>query len=189
MPAPRGPALLVCGLVLALTSCSDDGEPRADASPPPTPTEKCADGTPGGTECVVDDILQASAAPIDKSGAPASSASIPAVKLPSASGDLVTGGNDRQPSLTTRTFVVTVPRGSRLSVSAACQGFAELVVETVPDSKAELGLPCGRTRPNELTVQDPTPLSAPQRYSVTVTAAAPSRWYAAVGADASPPPP
>lgn len=176
----------VAAATLALTACSG-GSTAAPPVPPASPG--CPLTGPIPVECVPDDKgFDVSPVPVSTEGAPASSAAIPAVTLPAQPEDLVAGGNDRDPTLTTRTFAVTVPAGARLSVTSACRGFAELDVRTVPDSKAAHTLPCGRSDAIDITVRDPTLLAAPRRYQVTVRVPAPSRWYVAVGAVTFPAP-
>lgn len=180
-------------LLLAVALCACSSEPEAESSPlaSESPAVDCAtDGTTDlPVECVPGDRgFDASPAPVDTSGAPASSADIPAVALPRDPEDLALGGNADDPSRTTQTLTVTVPAGARLSATTACRGFVELELTTVPVSKVESVLPCGQDEAIELTVLDPVLLEAPVTYEVTVTAPAPSRWSVALGAVTRPAP-
>lgn len=175
--------------LFTLTACSSDPSPAPD--PIAMPSDVCPiDGiSPIPAECVPGDRgFDVVPVPVDKSGAPASSASIPAVVLTRQPGDLVAGGNDVDPSLTTRTFTVTVAAGARLSATSACRGFAELEVRSVPPTKIAHTLPCGQDQAIDLTVLDPTLLSKRQTYQVTVTAPAPSRWFLVLGSVTRPAP-
>lgn len=183
-------ALLLAITAVALVGCGSSG----DEAPPVTlpsasacPVEPPEQGLPA--ECVGGETgFDVTPAPVATEGAPASSAEIPAVVFDRVPTDLVTGGNDADPALERRTFTVTVPAGARLSATVACRGFGELTVTTSPRSEVELALPCGQDEPVDLTVLDPDFETQPATYEVVVEAPAPSRWYAAVGAETTPPP-
>jgi hypothetical protein len=178
-------APLLLTLPLLLTACSSDD--------PSTP-EPSALATSGGTDDC-DQFVNATEIPercipnqvtakpeVPSARYPKTSAEIAAVTLAAEAGDLARGGNDADPTLTTQTFRVTVPKGGRLEVTAACNGATFLEVATVPDSLAELTMSCfeeGST--SELSVSDNVFQPAPKSFDVTVTTQAPSRWFAAVG--------
>lgn len=171
------PLLLV---VLALTACTGGG--RSSAGPTAVPTPGCPLEGDIPASCVPDDTGFDSPPPIDFRGAPRSSAAIPVVAFARQPGDLALGGNDTDPTLTRRTFRVTVPAGRRLSVTAACRGYADLVVTTTPASKAEVTLRCGVQEAKEVTVLEPSAAARPTSYQVNVQVPGPSRWFVAVAA-------
>lgn len=179
-------APLLLALPLLLTACSSDDpttpEPRAlETSGGADDCEQFVNATEIPDRCISGP--QVTAKPeVPKDRYPATSAAIAPVTLEAEPGDLARGGNDADPTLTTRTFRVTVPKGGRLEVTAACNGATFLEVATVPDSLAELTMSCfeeGST--SELSVSDDVFQPAPKSFDVTVTTQAPSRWFAAVG--------
>jgi hypothetical protein len=179
-------------LCLALTACSDGGAvDEPDALPTATNAlpAVCASLQPGATQVPAECVEQGPDAPpeVPTGRYPATSAEIAAVTLPAAPTDLARGGNDADPALTTRAFTVTVPRGRRLQVTAACDGATFLDVDTEPASNAELRMSCFEEGAvSELTVGDDVVQGAPKQFRVTVTTQAPSRWFAAVGSTADP---
>lgn len=183
-------APLLLALPLVLTACSSD--PEASPGPSALPTLAAPTGCPtvGATEIPTECVPnQASDGPppIPVGKYPPTSAEIKPVVLAAAPGDLAAGGNDKDPTLLTRTFDVTVPAGARLSLAAACDGATFLEAKTVPASKAELTISCFDTDgPSELTVSDDVFQPAPKAFKVTITTKAPSRWYVAVGGTMDP---
>lgn len=177
----RLPAVLPLVLVLALSGCSEEEEPAPLGSPAADPCPPGATSLP--VECGPSD------APRTPSGAPpGSSADIPPVYFPPEPRELASGGNEADPSLTTRSFEVTLPAGSRLRVKGACQGTTNLVVDTTPDTATEMEFSCGLDgQTAELAVSDPKVASAPTRYVVKVTVPAPARWWASVSSTTEPP--
>ena len=180
------PLLLVP--VVALSACS--GDPVAEPGPLPTiGTDECSAGA-GATEvpasCVPSQGPEGPP-PVPTGSYPPTSAEIDPVTIPAAPTDLARGGNDADPSLTTRAFTVTVPQGRRLEVTAACDGATFLEVETEPASVAELTMSCFEpSGVSELTVGDDQVQAAPKQFRVTVTTKAPSRWFVAVGSTDAP---
>ncbi|MCU1693571.1 MAG: hypothetical protein JWM64_2662 [Frankiales bacterium] len=156
----RAALLLVAGL-LVLPACTDGGDDGVE--PLPTIQTLPPETTPP---------------PV----VPTRTDQVPPLVLPSRTRDLAAGGNDKDASLTRTTLTVTVPAGSRLSITGACQGSSTLTVETDPDSKAGFELPCGPATANEITVQEATLLTSPKTYRVRISAPAPARYYVAAGA-------
>lgn len=176
-------APLLLALPLLVTACSSDPATTEPTALPTVDSEGCeqfANATEIPERCVQSQVTAKPEVP--KGRYPKTSAEIAAVTLEAEPGDLARGGNDVDPTLTTRTFRVTVPKGGRLEVTAACNGATFLEVETVPDSLAELTMSCfeeGST--SELSVSDDVFQPAPKSFDVTVTTQAPSRWFATVG--------
>ncbi|MDP3713482.1 MAG: hypothetical protein Q8R60_13485 [Mycobacteriales bacterium] len=185
-------APLLLALPLLLTACSSEDpttpEPTALATSGDDDCDQFVNATEIPERCVPNQVTAKPEVP--KGRYPATSAEIAAVTLEAEAGDLARGGNDADPTLTTQTFRVTVPKGGRLEVTAACNGATFLEVATVPDSLAELTMSCfeeGST--SELSVSDDVFQPAPKSFDVTVTTQAPSRWFATVGSTSEALPP
>jgi hypothetical protein len=176
-------APLLLALPLLLTGCSGDTK-----EPDPLSTGDTPSNCPTGASNEVDPrcVSEGPEAPpeIPFGDFPKTSAEIAAVTIPSGPGELARGGNDVDPSLTTRTFEVTVPAGSRLLVTVACNGATFLDATTEPDSLAEVNMSCFEKSGgvSELAVGDTVVQKSPTRFSVTVKTSAPSRWFASVSA-------
>jgi hypothetical protein len=68
------------------------------------------------------------------------------VNLPE-SGELARGGNDKDPSVRTQRFTVTLPAGERPRTTLACQGARSVTLTTSPKSGAEQEFACGYSVP------------------------------------------
>lgn len=176
-------APLLLALPLLLTACSNDPQTPTPTALPTVDDKGCeqfVNATEIPDRCAGPQLTAKPTVPTGRY--PKTSAEIPAVTLEPVPGDLVRGGNDVDPTLSTRTFAVTVPKGGRLRVTTACNGASFLEVVTEPDSLAELTMSCfeqGST--SELTVSDDVFQPAPKTFQVTVKTTAPSRWFAALG--------
>lgn len=170
-------------LFALIAGCSGSSSPTAAPSPDPCKDAK-AESVPAS--CIPGEQGAFEAAPSQSGSPPSSSERIPPVTSPSVPGELARGGNDKDPSVTTRNFTVTLPAGQRLVTTLACQGARDVVLTTKPRSGAEQEFACGYTVPAELTVEDPTPARAATTYVVTVTAKAPARWYVVISASSQP---
>lgn len=166
-------------LWLLLAGCSADAEQDVPLPAVPSACPQEAEPVSVPAECIEggsdgDGIPVAS----PSTSPPATSDSIEPVTNAPTSDELARGGNDQDPALTTRVFTVTVPAGGRLRSQLACDGVGTAKLTTVPSSGAEQEFPCSyEGEPVELTVEDATPLPAPQTYEVTVTVEAPARWF------------
>lgn len=174
---------LLIALPLLVTGCSSGPSTDEPTTLPTIGPSGCPTGaaTEIPTECVPN---QPSDGPptIPYDNYPKTSAAIEAVTIDAAPGDLARGGNDADPTLTTRTFNVTVPAGARLQIVAACNGAAFLDVTSVPKSKVETTISCfDPGGVSQLGVGDDVFQKSPTSFAVTITVKAPSRWYLAVG--------
>ncbi len=184
---------LLVALPLLLTGCSNGGgSPGPSSLPTVGENGSCP---PAGATAIPSDCVTAQPPdgppPIPFDKFPKTSAAIPAVTIDAAPGDLARGGNDADPTLTTRTFNVTVPAGARLQVVAACNGAAFLDITTVPKTKVD-GTTISCFDPggvSQLGIGDDVVQKSPASFAVTVTVKAPSRWYLAVGSTTEAPPP
>ncbi len=169
-------ALLVLPLLTALGACSSGTTPKVTATGPSA--DVCA-GVNSGTATAVPESCAPTLGPTsDPSATATASAQLSPVKLAPDQGQVAAGGNDVDPSLTTMTFHVTIPTGTRLKVHAACLGNHNIVIKTQPTSDAESEFNCGiHGVASEVGVSDPHVVSAPTSFTVTVTTTAPTRWW------------
>lgn len=176
-------------VVVSLSACSSGGTtsgPTAVTRPTGCPPNEAPEIRP---ECV-EDSQDFDAVATPTGAAPSGSDAIAPVTLAKQPGDLALGGNEKDPAKTTQTFTVTVPAGSRLRTTAACEGRNQIAVTVSPQSAAAQEFTCGfEGAPAELTVEDSMPVRSPTTFTVTVTAKPPSRWFVAIGATDAPPPP
>lgn len=174
--------------LLFLTACTGGSAPAVEpsAAAPDPCSEVGATSVPAS--CIPGESGDFGAIPAQSGSPPTSSTSIPPVTAPPVPGELARGGNDKDPAQTTQTFAVTLPPGQRLRTTLACQGATTVRLVTSPQSGAEQEFACGYELPAELTVEDSVPTKAATRYTVTVTAPAPARWYVVVSATAEAPP-
>lgn len=186
-------APLLVALPLVLVGCSSDDSASPSPSTLPTVGQPLCSIGPDVTELPEECAPQTGPTgppDIPTSGYPKSSAGIDPVTIPGSPGDLVAGGNDKDPSLQTRTFTATVPKGQRLQITAACEGATFLEVTTVPTSLAEMEISCfDEGGISELTVGDDKFQKAPQSFQVIVKTKAPSRWFVVVSGTAEALPP
>ena len=152
-------------LAAACTSHSATG-----ANPTPTEDDGCSGATPA-PGCVT-----GSPTPVPY---PADAAKIPAFALPSPfPGELGRKDNSAAPALRTATLTVTIPAGRFVSSDVVCQGQGNVVLTTVPDSQAAQTINCdGNDTPSELQVFAEKRETAPKRYTFTLKATGPSRWF------------
>ena len=89
-------------------------------------------------------------------------------------------GND--PTLSTASFTVVVPKGQRVGSVITCIGNGEVKLATSPSSKAEQTISCDADAniASELEVEDDIVLPADTTYAVTVTVTKATRWSVAV---------
>ena len=115
--------------LLLLTGCTSGSAGEVPLpSPDPCLLDTTAEQVP--EECVEQGPSDGGSAP------PGSSAAIDPVTLPPATNELARGGNDKDPSLTSQEWEVTVPAGGRLKSTVACNGAGTTELVTVPKSGA-----------------------------------------------------
>ena len=103
-----------------------------------------------------------------------------ALRIEPLPGQLAAAGNDVAVARTSARLTAVVRPGHRLGVQAVCEGRTAVTVTTEPPSAVAVELPCGfEGAPREIGVEDPTGVAAATTYRITVSAPAPSRWYAA----------
>lgn len=179
------PPATVLACVLLLAACSSEA-PRAQQPPLPS-ADPCVDLTADRVpaQCLPDTGRPRPSGPPPSAG----SAAFAPLTVDARPGELARGGNDVEVGRTSRTFRVTVRRGSRLRITAACEGRTTVTVTTVPDSGAAFAFDCGfQGAPVELGVEDPTPVAADTSYVVTAGAPAPARWFVSIGQTDAPVP-
>lgn len=169
----RSAALLATPLLAALAACSSGSTPHAAPTSSGEPCSGLANAT------AIPDACAPSVGPsADPSSTIKATTDLPPVTLAPDKGQLAAGGNDKDPSLASSTFSVTVPVGTALKIHAACLGANHIVITTQPRTKAESEFNCGfHGVASEVGVTDDTVAKAPTQYVVTVKTTAPARWY------------
>ncbi len=174
----RRPAAVLVSLLAALAGCGGTPTPAATGDP-------CAVST--STTSLPGNCAPTTESTADPSSTVTATGQLPPLRLSPDPGQLAAGGNDTAPSLTTATFSVTLPAGTRLKIHVACAGKDFMKVTTVPDSKARLELKCGAGgSAAEVAVLDPAVVSTPTHYVVTVKTTAPARWWVNISGSKQP---
>ena len=157
-----------------LTGCSGGSSGAQEPLPLPSPTSTCdftATIVPGN--CVT-------AGPVSKFSTDPSKIAM-VVPRP-VKGRLGGADNGADPTKSSATFSVVVPKGNRIGSVITCIGNGEVTIATRPTSKAEQTISCDAdpTVASELEVEDDAVLPAATTYAVTVTVTKATRWSVAV---------
>lgn len=174
----RAPVSLVLASTLLLAACSA-GDAVPDGGPALPPADVCDEV--GATEVPVECIPDAEGGrPLPStSPPPGGSGAFPALQIESIEGELARADNNDDPRREMQTLTVTVPRGSRLGVQAACEGYSTVIVTTDPDSQAAFEFDCGfEGQPAEIGVETSEPVMTDTIFRITVDVPAPARWAA-----------
>ena len=176
----RTTTTLLLSSALLLAACSSD-EPTPDAGPALPSADVCEQvgATEVPAECLPDGNVgrRTPTAPPP----PGVTSAFPPLQVEPIDGELARADNNTEADRTTQTLTVTVRKGNRLGIQAACEGFSTFVAATTPESEAAFEFDCGfEGDPTELGVETSTPVEADTTFTVTVGAPAPARWAAVV---------